>query len=138
MSSIVNKELLDWVEEVYDNYLSNFVIPICPPELDVQPEFYLPMKKEWFIESLLEDNQRGDIFRQKWGIELVIKKLTFEERQDYTLRKYKNISRDEYYNTFHWGQLESNEEWVKDMNNEKIPTKLIKIIFNNKSITYYE
>jgi thymidylate synthase len=56
-----------WDGDAYKNYLNNFVEPICPPELDVHPDFYLPLTKENFIKAIAEDNQRGREFAAKWG-----------------------------------------------------------------------
>ena len=56
-----------WDGDAYKNYLKNFVPPVCPPNLDVQPNFYEPMSKEMFIKSIQEKGARGDKFAKKWG-----------------------------------------------------------------------
>ena len=56
-----------WDGDAYKNYLKNFVPPVCPPNLDVQPNFYEPMSKEMFIKSIQEKGTRGDEFANKFG-----------------------------------------------------------------------
>jgi len=56
-----------WTGDAYKNYLSKFVPPVCPPNLDVQPDFYSPMTKEMFVKSILEESTRGNEFAKKWG-----------------------------------------------------------------------
>jgi hypothetical protein len=125
----MNKELLDWAEEAYDIYLTNFEVPICPPELDVQPEFYLPMTKELFIKSLLEDNQRGEIFRQKWGVNIDIRELSLAER--------KKIYSDIHIPGF---MVEENVWLESKLRSHNIPKHAITLTltYNNKTVEVYE
>ena len=58
------------INEAYSNYLNNFAQPICPPNLDVQPDYYAPMSKEWFIKAVREKNQRGKTFSEQWGLKI--------------------------------------------------------------------
>lgn len=46
-----NERYQEIIDEAYENYLKNFVKPICPPNLDVQPSYYDPMTKDWFVKS---------------------------------------------------------------------------------------
>ena len=138
MSSIVNKELLDWVEEAYDNYLSNFVTPICPPELDVQPDFYLPMTKEWFIKSLLEDNQRGDIFRQKWGVSINRREMTISERHIEHRANCLTYRNNHGYQGKYRIDNEPKMTEVEYFDLIKIPKQVVTLTYSNKTVTYYE
>ena len=52
-----------WDGDAYKNYLKNFIEPICPPELDCHPDFYLPLTKEKFIERIKTDDE----FAKKWS-----------------------------------------------------------------------
>lgn len=66
------KYLLDndthiWDGDCYANYLKKFTPPTCPPELDVQSDYYTPMSKDWFVKSMQEKNERGEEFVKKWG-----------------------------------------------------------------------
>ena len=70
------------IDEAYENYLINFIPPICPPNLDVQPSYYEPMTKEWFIKSIKERGLRGEEFSEKWGLKIEERDLSLEERND--------------------------------------------------------
>jgi thymidylate synthase len=52
-----------WVGDAYKNYLNKFVKPVCPPELDVQPDYDQPLSREKFISMIKENKQ----FAEKWG-----------------------------------------------------------------------
>jgi thymidylate synthase len=64
---LVDNDCHIWDGDAYKNYLKNFIPPVCPPNLDVQPNFYEPMSKEMFIKSIQEKGIRGDKFANKWG-----------------------------------------------------------------------
>ncbi len=52
-----------WDGDAYKNYLKNFTPPECPPNLDVQPDYYEPMSKDMFIYGIKTDDE----FSNKWG-----------------------------------------------------------------------
>lgn len=56
-----------WTGDAYKNYMKNFTRRVCPPTLDVQPEYYEPMTKEIFVKSILDKTDRGREFAEKWG-----------------------------------------------------------------------
>jgi hypothetical protein len=81
----MNNEQQQIIDEAYENYLNNFMKPICPPNLDVQPDYYKPMAKEWFVKSAKERGLRGEEFSEKWGLKIEERELTtFRERKKYT------------------------------------------------------
>ena len=127
----MNKEQQELLDDAYENYLNNFIEPVCPPNLDVQPSYYEPMTKEWFIKSAKEKSLRGEEFSEKWGLKIEERQLSLEERMDLinkmNLRSYSN-----------W-QNWSVEEMEDRMNNDwNIPTRLITITYNDKTIKSYE
>jgi hypothetical protein len=120
----MNKEQQELLDEAYENYLNNFIEPVCPPNLDVQPSYYEPMTKEWFVKSAKEKDLRGKEFSEKWGLKIEERELSLEERKIH-MSKYSN---DRIY-----------PDWDEKFLNEKnIPTKLITITYNNKTIENYE
>ena len=126
----MNKEQEQIIDEVYQNYLTNFIPPTCPPNLDVQPSYYEPMTKEWFIKSIKERGLRGEEFSNKWGLKIEERELSLEERMD--------LSREKRRHSWTW-QNWSVEEMEWRMNNEwNIPTKIITLTYNNKTIESYE
>ena len=126
----MNKEQEQIIDEVYQNYLTNFIPPTCPPNLDVQPSYYEPMTKEWFIKSIKERGLRGEEFSNKWGLKIEERELSWNERAD--------LSREKRRHSWTW-QNWSEEEMEWRMNNDwNIPTKLITITYNNETIESYE
>jgi len=124
----MNKEQQDLLDEAYENYLNNFIEPVCPPNLDVQPSYYEPMTKEWFIKSTKENNSRGQEFSKKWKLKIEERELSLEERSD-----LKNSS------PYLYGKPQNArliDERLLDSN--KVPTKLITITYNDKTIESYE
>ena len=122
----MNKEQEQIMDEVYENYLTNFIPPTCPPNLDVQPSYYEPMSKEWFIKSIKEKGLRGEEFSEKWGLKIEERELSLEERT-----KYKKERGDRIARTF--------AAYTHQMlDNANIPTRLITITYNNETIENYE
>ena len=129
----MNKEQQELLDEAYENYLNNFIKPICPPNLDVQPDYYKPMTKEWFIKSTKENNSRGQEFSEKWGLKIEERELSLEERFNirYPGGRF-SIFQENYPNT----HRRNNPNDLLDVFN--VPTKLITITYNDKTITSYE
>lgn len=121
----MNKEQQELLDEAYENYLNNFIEPICPPNLDVQPDYYKPMTKEWFIKSTKENNSRGQEFSEKWGLKIEERVLTHQEKMLLLLKIYPDTR--------------TSSENVFDLFDRfNIPTKLITITYKNKTIESYE
>jgi hypothetical protein len=121
----MNKEQEQIIDEVYQNYLTNFIPPTCPPNLDVQPSYYEPMTKEWFIKSIKERGLRGEEFSEKWGLKIKERELSLEERTKYKMKR-DNIARTIAPYTH------------QILNNSNVPTKLITLTNNNETIESYE
>jgi hypothetical protein len=121
----MNKEQQELLDEAYKNYLNNFIEPVCPPNLDVQPSYYEPMIKEWFIKSAKEKGLRGNEFSEKWGLKIEERELNNDERISYKMKKDSIVRTYGAYSR-------------KMLDNGNIPTKLITITYNNKTIESYE
>ena len=123
----MDKEQEQIIDEVYQNYLTNFIPPTCPPNLDVQPSYYEPMTKEWFIKSIKERGLRGEEFSEKWGLKIEERELNTQERNE-------------------WFQvhLNGNNPFMKsdwkdfELDQQNIPTKQITLEYNNEKTYYYE
>ena len=124
---VMNKEQI--IDEAYENYLNNFIKTICPPNLDVQPDYYKPMTKEWFIKSIKERGLRGEEFSEKWGLKIEERELSLDERIKVGGLKYNHKPSDN-------GYTENDEHRMLDEIN--IPTTLTTITYNNKTIESYE
>ena len=126
------------IDEAYENYLKNFIEPTCPPNLDVQPSYYDPMTKDWFVKSAKERGSRGDGFSEKWGLKIEEKELSLEERYEIRCKK-ENIRNDfwQFYHTF-GGYKNEMDSLKKSLNDNNIPTKLITITYKNEKTEVYE
>jgi len=145
----MNKEQQDLLNEVYEKYLKYTINGIetgldkikgyldnCLVEYDgyyehfTNPSFaygYRTHNQQEFINKCKTDDE----FAEKWGLKIEERQLSLEERMDLinkmNLRSYSN-----------W-QNWSVEEMEDRMNNDwNIPTRLITITYNNKTITSYE
>ena len=130
----MNNEQQYLLNEAYENYLNNFIKPICPPNLDIQPDYYKPMTKEWFIKSIKENNSRGQEFSEKWGLKVEERELSLEERAAiFNQKKEKGeIVIPEFKSV---GDMNA---WTNRLLDNDIPTKLITITYNDKTIESYE
>ena len=119
----MNKEQQQIIDEVYENYLTNFIPPTCPSNLDVQPSYYEPMSKEWFIKSIKERGLRGEEFSEKWGVKIEERELSESERLLIFLNEAKSLT------------IPTTTE---ELDNYEIPTRLITITYKNEKIESYE
>jgi hypothetical protein len=127
----MNKEQQELLDEVYENYLNNFIEPVCPPNLDVQPSYYEPMTKEWFVKSAKEKGLRGDEFSEKWGLRIEERDLSKDERIDLYCEEYTNGVKGKYEPPF--------DDFIDaKLTTRDIPTRLITITYNDKTIESYE
>jgi hypothetical protein len=128
MGKKMNKEQQELLDEAYENYVKNYK-PQHQLNLDVQPGFYDPMSKEWFIKAVMEKNSRGREFSERWGLRIEERELSLEERYQIAIPIWK-----EQYGPLADMMVPTNV----DNTPFKIPTKLITITYNNKTIESYE
>lgn len=120
----MNKEQQELLNEVYNNFIYNpdykaegvadlmgsqaGQLVICPTQED-------------FINKIKTD----DKFSKKWGLTIEERELSYSERRKYranTIGTNYNQTEDDFY----------------DLDKYNIPTKLITIIYNDKTIESYE
>ena len=127
----MNKEQQELLDEAYENYLNNFIEPVCPPNLDVQPSYYEPMTKEWFVKSAKEKDLRGKEFSQRWGLKIEERELSRDERIDLYCKEYTGGTKGKYEPPF--------DDFIDaKLTTRDIPTKLITITYNDTKIESYE
>ena len=104
------------INEVYDKYLTKYV------GYDDVPS------KELFLFEIKNNTE----FSEKWGLKIDERELIAQERLEWVKTNLSNvevggfISNDEY-----------SHKWVETLANN-IPTKLITLTYNNKTIESYE
>jgi hypothetical protein len=119
----MNKEQQELLNEVYKNYQTEW--------LKENPPFSGPytnkcLTQEEFINKCKTDSE----FSEKWGLKIEERILTLEERYDL-------IEKDKHTQFVKWESLGTDRiREVLDDNN--IPTKLITISYNDKTIESYE
>jgi hypothetical protein len=130
----MNKEQQELLDEVYENYLNNFIKPICPPNLDVQPDYYKPMTKEWFVKSAKERGLRGEEFSEKWGLKIEERELRQFERVKLLHKAWKNngITPEHEEVSTLW------VEYLNQMEKYNIPTQIIIVTYQDQKIESYE
>ena len=111
----MNKEQQELLNDAYENYRNAFIEGHIHEELDKC------LSQEEFIEEIKTDDE----FSEKWGLKIEERELSLEERTEYK-KKRDGISR-----TF-----ASYTHQMLDGSN--IPTKLITITYNDKTIESYE
>jgi len=106
----MNKEQQELLDEVYKNYRIAFVEGYIHEELDKC------LSQEEFIEEIKTDKD----FSKTWGLKIEERELTWDERHELAETKYQIDDVDDV------------------LDKEGIPTKLITITYNDKTIESYE
>jgi hypothetical protein len=142
----MNKEQQELLDEAYEKYLEYTINGIetgldkikgyldgCLVEYDgyyehfTNPSFtygYRTYNQEEFINKCKTDTE----FSERWGLKIEERELSLEERH-YILTKTKlliPISDD------------VKDNWIETLNEKNIPTKLITLTYNDKTIESYE
>jgi hypothetical protein len=106
----MNKEQQQIIDEVYENYLT---------DLKSRKHHEWILSQEQFINKIKTDNE----FSETWGLKIEERELSYEERLGMTPADI----------GFSWTQWTSGN--LDDFN---IPTKLITVTYNDKTIESYE
>jgi hypothetical protein len=115
------------IDEVYKNYLNEWTFEKYPNDgsvYSVEPIKVKEHSKEQFVYRGKTDTE----FSEKWGLKIEERELSLEERYDWFTKTYnKNLTRS------------TNQYDMEDiLNTNNIPTKLITITYNDKTIESYE
>ena len=146
----MNKEQQELLDEAYEKYLEYTINGIetgldkikgyldgCLVEYDgyyehfTNPSFaygYRTYNQEEFINKCKTDSE----FSERWGLKIEERELSLEERTKILISKSDN--KKDFYDRN--GRLIIEDELV--LNESNIPTKLITITYNNKTIESYE
>ena len=122
----MNKEQQELLDEAYKNFIKSYTGKddeiILPPFDYINDDGNL-MSKNQFITNIKYDYW----FSETWGLKIKERELSLEERFEYS----HNVRGLYYLN-------KTREQIEEDLNYENIPTKLITITYNNKTIESYE
>jgi hypothetical protein len=135
----MNKEQQELLDEAYRKYADSHWTPPSNPKgklLSDQLFSLVPMEhsKESFINKCKTNNE----FSEKWGLKIEERELSLEERC--SLANFAPF--DDRFpdgDDFKWDEHTINiaEDWLKQ-HHPNLPTKLITITYNNKTIESYE
>ena len=126
----MNKEQQELLDEAHNNYLNKCLDKKWMKEnvfFDGSSNHHLYLKEE-FINKCKTDTE----FSEKWGLKIEERELSLEER----IRIYA-LKEGQTYEEFvtNWN---TDEQWLEDLSDTTIPTKLITITYNDKTIESYE
>jgi hypothetical protein len=128
----MNKEQQELLDGAYENYLKGGHIKwLNQMEVNTpagKMNIPIPYTKEEFINKCKTDSE----FSQRWGLKIEERELSLEER----IRIYA-LKEGQTYEEFvtNWN---TDEQWLEDLSDTTIPTKLITITYNDKTIESYE
>jgi hypothetical protein len=124
----MNKEQEELLGEAFKNYLKD----LMRDNVFKDDPNYILLSKEEFINKCKTDTE----FSEKWGLKIEERELSLEERVDiFNLKMIKEGIRTQIATV---GVVES--YWKKSLEETRhnIPTKLITITYNDKTIESYE
>jgi hypothetical protein len=137
----MNKEQQEIIDEAYENFV-NWVL--SEENQNNKNEIVkIPSSKEIFIKRIKGDNEiikkmgkiYCDKFSEKWGLKMEERELSLIERNNFLGdKKYTMLDGDYIWPTM----IEDKEKYEKIFNETNIPTKLITITYNDKTIESYE
>jgi hypothetical protein len=128
----MNKEQQELLDGAYENYLKGGHIKwLNQMEVNTpagKMNIPIPYTQEEFINKCKTDTE----FSEKWGLKIEERELSLEER----IRIYA-LKEGQTYEEFvtNWN---TDEQWLEDLSDTTIPTKLITITYNDKTIESYE
>jgi hypothetical protein len=130
----MNKEQQKLLDEVYMNYLIEDVKILPNMSKEKMTELGFRLSKEEFINKCKTNNE----FSGRWGLKIEERELSLEERC--SLANFAPF--DDRFpdgDDFKWDEHTINiaEDWLKQRH-PNLPTKLITITYNNKTIESYE
>jgi hypothetical protein len=115
----MNKEQQELLDEVYENFEKWYNEHSGKEDYT---GYYVPNKEE-FIRLIKTDIE----FSEKWGLKIEERELSFEERL-----KLANVENPNTDNKMVF------LDYISALDNRNIPTKLITITYNDKTIESYE
>jgi hypothetical protein len=111
----MSKEQQELLDEAYENYLKNGQ---QEADRNRESQTFLPMPKQMFIDKCKTNPE----FSEKWGLKIEERELSEDERYELCAAQKSKMT------------AISEEDYIK----YNIPTKLITITYNDKTIESYE
>jgi hypothetical protein len=129
----MNKEQQELLDEAFLNYWKKVSVNNEEDCLVKQEEgSFLKEVRALYQQEFINKCKTDSKFSEKWGLKIEERELSLEER----IRIYA-LKEGQTYEEFvtNWN---TDEQWLEDLSDTTIPTKLIIITYNNKTIESYE
>jgi hypothetical protein len=123
----MSKEQQELLDEAYENYLKNGQ---QEADRNRESQTFLPMPKQMFTNKCKTDTE----FSEKWGLKIEERELSDKERLN-TLTQNEQRLIYERVQSFKNVRRKKLKDFLDE---QKIPTKLITITYNDKTIESYE
>jgi hypothetical protein len=129
----MNKEQQELLDEVFLNYWRNAKHNNLDCLVKQEEGSFLVEMRFYYKEEFIDKCKTDQEFSQRWGLKIEERELSLEEREKIAITKYPQLNE-----TPHGALIDSrpfSNEFGDSLN---IPTKLITITYNNKTIESYE
>jgi hypothetical protein len=127
----MNKEQQELLDEVYRKYAdSHWTPPSNPKGKLLSDQLFSVVPMEHSKESFINKCKTNTEFSEKWGLKIEQRELSWKERS-------KLLSTEQFYE---FGFLSPFTDVIINyyLNQKNIPTKLITVTYNDKTIESYE
>jgi hypothetical protein len=127
----MNKEQQELLDEVYRKYAdSHWTPPSNPKGKLLSDQLFSVVPMEHSKESFINKCKTNTEFSEKWGLKIEQRELSWKERS-------KLLSTEQFYE---FGFLSPFTDVIINyyLNQKNIPTKLITVTYNDKTIENYE
>jgi hypothetical protein len=115
----MNNEQQELLDEAYKNYCTQLI-----------KDSFLLLRNRLPLDIFINKCKTDPEFSERWGLKIEERELSLEERYDL-------IEKDKYTQFVKWQDYGTDR--IKEVLDEKnVPTKLITITYNDKTITSYE
>jgi hypothetical protein len=133
----MNNEKQDLINEAYENYLKEYENDNSIGLLLPDGQTYIKIGRDTFM-TICEVSK---IFSQKWGLKIEERELSLDEKE-WQLEKtncINDIESDRITYGHEWEKyIQDQYEGIQSNQGINIPTKLITITYNDKTIESYE
>lgn len=129
----MNKEQQELIDDAYNNYLNRIDNKFREEDakMDAFRNAIDNVKIDYTVEEFINKIKTDIEFSERWGLKIKERELSLEERMD--------LINKMHLRSYSGWQNWSVEEMEDRMNNDwNIPTRLITVTYNNKTITNYE
>ena len=125
------------IDEVYNKYADSHFIPPSNPKSDfLTGQLFSVIPMEHSKESFINEIKNNPKFSKKWGLNIKERELSRKDRNTYVFENIQMVSN--MFNGFFASDVNMMNDNDFNFIFTIIPTKLITLTYNNKTIEIYE